>query len=377
MNALLYNSENRQATWLELFFDLVFVAAIGVITHDLAHAHDGHLSTEQVLRFPLVFIPLWWIWVTHTMLLNRFDIYSQSQKLLTLFIMGMIIFMSSFFKESLSSDFKPFVLLYFAIRVIMSTWYFFTFKEVKEEATFTRDLGLAILVGAFVSGSAYFIESNLKFFAFYAGIAVDMIYQATLRHKTSKYPVDKKHLVERTGLLAVIILGETVISIVGSLALHGIDKNAFSAISGFVLLGAIWWVYFGSLHRLEKAKNMLTGTVLVYSHLFFYIGLILLANLVQHSILGTVDTTTFGTIAIVGLTLFYMGKQISYIAAFPPYRFGIVVNTIICIVITTLSTLLPKVEYSIIGMTLGILIYVLLNVKWLIPKYNVDKYLEE
>jgi len=31
----LYQSKGRHATWLELFFDLVFVAVIGVVTHDL------------------------------------------------------------------------------------------------------------------------------------------------------------------------------------------------------------------------------------------------------------------------------------------------------------------------------------------------------
>ena len=42
METLQYHMEHRHATWLELFFDLVFVASIGIVTHNLAHAHDGH-----------------------------------------------------------------------------------------------------------------------------------------------------------------------------------------------------------------------------------------------------------------------------------------------------------------------------------------------
>ncbi len=41
----------RQATWLELFFDLVFVAVIGVIAHTLGHTHHGHLSADQLFNF--------------------------------------------------------------------------------------------------------------------------------------------------------------------------------------------------------------------------------------------------------------------------------------------------------------------------------------
>jgi low temperature requirement protein LtrA len=43
-----YFEPNRRATWLELFFDLIFVVAIGDVTHILNHTHEGHLAP---LRF--------------------------------------------------------------------------------------------------------------------------------------------------------------------------------------------------------------------------------------------------------------------------------------------------------------------------------------
>ena len=52
----LYYAKERHATWLELFFDLVFVAVIGVIAHDLAHTHGGHIEVAQVLRFLLIYL---------------------------------------------------------------------------------------------------------------------------------------------------------------------------------------------------------------------------------------------------------------------------------------------------------------------------------
>ena len=73
MKTLQYHMEHRHATWLELFFDLVFVASIGIVTHNLAHAHDGHIPVKQLLLFPIELIPIWWIWATHTLYANRFD----------------------------------------------------------------------------------------------------------------------------------------------------------------------------------------------------------------------------------------------------------------------------------------------------------------
>ena len=51
--------ESRQVTWLELFFDLVFVVVIGILTHKLAHLHDGHLDYKALLQVPFLFAPIW------------------------------------------------------------------------------------------------------------------------------------------------------------------------------------------------------------------------------------------------------------------------------------------------------------------------------
>jgi len=106
---ILYQSKGRHATWLELFFDLVFVAVIGVVTHDLAHTHGGHIGLEQLLRFPLVFIPVWWIWMSHTLYANRFDKDNREHKLFSLSVMGILVIMSTFTKDSLGASFAYFV----------------------------------------------------------------------------------------------------------------------------------------------------------------------------------------------------------------------------------------------------------------------------
>ena len=110
----LYKTRGRHATWLELFFDLVFVAVIGVVTHDLAHTHHGHIGAEQLIRFPLVFIPVWWIWMTHTLYANRFDQDNREHRLFTLLIMGILVVLSTFAETSLTKDFGKFVILWYS-----------------------------------------------------------------------------------------------------------------------------------------------------------------------------------------------------------------------------------------------------------------------
>jgi len=177
--------------------------------------------------------------------------------------------------------------------------------------------------------------------------------------------------------LAIIVLGGSVIAMVASLS-HG-QWNAFdivSAVTEFLLIGMIWWIYFDSYPILERAKRLTTGNVLIYTHLLLCMGLLILANMIRHTIPEDLDQATFGLLSITGLVFFYLGKQILYWYAFPPWRRVIISHTFICVSITVASSFLPKIEYSLIGMTLGMLVYVYLTFKRIIS-VNVDQYLVE
>lgn len=372
----LYKSEGRHATWLELFFDLVFVAVIGVITHDLAHTHDGHIGIEQLLRFPLVFIPVWWIWMTHTIYANRFDQDSREHRLFSLVIMALMVVLSTFAEDSLDDSFVYFALLYGAVRLMLAYLYWGIHKSTNIEVHFAKDIALAIAIGAIVSSLSVLLEGFPKFTLFYLGILFDAVWQVALQKKLKDKPIDRAHLVERIGLLAIIILGESMIAMVASLDYEVWNLlDIASAAIGFLLIGAIWWVYFDSFPTLERARRLTVGNVLIFSHLLVCMGLLILANMIRHAILADLDKPTFGLLAVTGLCLFYLGKQIPYWYAFPPWRSAIIINTFICIGITVASTFLPSLEYSLIGMTAGMLIYVWLTFKRILS-VNVDSYLE-
>ena len=63
------NGEPRHATWLELFYDLVFVVAVS----QLAHKLSGDVSLQGFLGYAGLFVPLWWTWIGTTFYANRFD----------------------------------------------------------------------------------------------------------------------------------------------------------------------------------------------------------------------------------------------------------------------------------------------------------------
>jgi len=54
--------EHRQVTFLELFYDLVYVVLIAELTHALA----AHVDMEHIGQFAFMFVIVWWAWLNGT-----------------------------------------------------------------------------------------------------------------------------------------------------------------------------------------------------------------------------------------------------------------------------------------------------------------------
>ena len=59
---------HRKVSWLELFYDLVYVATVVQLGNKLSE----DVSLEGVLGFVVLFIPIWWVWMGTTFYANRF-----------------------------------------------------------------------------------------------------------------------------------------------------------------------------------------------------------------------------------------------------------------------------------------------------------------
>ena len=371
-----YFLKHRHATWLELFFDLVFVSSIGVVTHNLAHTHDNHLVPEQIWLFPLQFIVIWWIWIIHTLFSNRFNDDSRTERVFSLTIMFFMIVMSAFFGDDLFQDYPAFVGFYVVIKLILVFLFFRASNQGLHSVSYARKSGYIILLGTGISAISIFIETPLREIILVSGILFEMlgIYIVSTRNLEKLKPVHREHLVERVGLLSIILLGESIISLTGTLRNVNWDiLSIVAAVTGFIMIGLIWWIYYDSFHVVERIKSMTNGFPLLYSHLFLAIGFVILANVIRHAILNDLNMNEFRILAITGMSFFYIGKQTVYVVFLPPFRKIMTINTLVCIFITIASTFLPKIEYALVGITLGMLYYVLVNFKFTLTK-DISEY---
>lgn len=104
-------SSERRATWLELFFDLVFVVAIAELARYLSH----HLSLSGLLEFTILFVPVWWCWIGATFYATRFDTDDLSDRLITFVQMAIIAIMAANIPDGLGSSSVGYSLTYVAL----------------------------------------------------------------------------------------------------------------------------------------------------------------------------------------------------------------------------------------------------------------------
>ncbi|MCW7537141.1 low temperature requirement protein A [Aquabacterium sp. A7-Y] len=367
MKDLRYFDPHRRATWLELFFDLIFVVALRDVGEILTEVHDGHIAPQQFLQFVLAFLPVWWIWAGHTIYANRFDTDSRQHRLSTLLMMFLLVVISAQVSDAAQDarTYKLAVACYCGARLIVAGMYFVSKRKHHDQGGIATTVGTVFAIGAAVSLSSVLLRPPWNYLVFYAGILFDMAALVVLNRRLHVVPAHTTHLVERVGLLTIIMLGESVISISAALADIAWNRsNVIAAVSGFVMVSAIWWIYFDSFHLLEHRK-LTTGHSILYSHFFLFIGLAILALLIRHAILGGLDPRDFRLLAAAGTGLFFLGKQYGYYMEVPELRPYLLSNTAAVFALTALVLMLPlRLEAMLAGMTATMICYVLLNLRY-------------
>ena len=359
---LLYTSKHRKATWLELFFDLIFVVLIGKITHILGHVENGRIELDYMIKFILMFMPVWWIWTNHTLYLNFYDDDSKITRLFTLIIMLFIIVLSIFVDTDFEKNYVGFIIFYSAIRLFISLLYVISIKRHKEFGTYTKTVAYIYLINTILGFSSLLFSSLFRFVVVYMSIILDLVLPMIFTRKKMSIIIHKEHLIERTGLLAIILLGESVISLTSSIS--GIEwniSNIIAALSGFVLIGIIWWIYFDSFELLLESKKIHRPYIIILPQLLVYIGLAVVANVIRFGILHNLNIQQYRILALLGIDLLFLGQQIPYLLLCDTVRKSFLKRFITLIVLCTISIMLPREEYILLGFVCSAFIYVIIK----------------
>ena len=278
---------HRAVSWLELFFDLAFVAGISQIGIPFAENY----SPQGLLRYAFMFFLIWWAWLGHTMYSTRFENDDLAQRCLTFVQIFAVAVMAANARATLGSqDSAGFVAAYALMRVILSLQYVRARKipETRQLAViYASGIGGAALL--WMSSAAVPVPARFWFWAL--ALLVELGTPAVASRHARKLPPDAAHLPERFGLFTIILLGEGVAQV-----MRGIEAQpawtfatVFSAVLSLALVFAYWWWYFEAAAAAEERnisspRERLAFQVWRYSHFPLYLGIAATGVGLQHLI---------------------------------------------------------------------------------------------
>ncbi|MFK4051184.1 low temperature requirement protein A [Acinetobacter venetianus] len=283
---------HRAATPLELLFDLIFVVAIATAGQQLHHAMiEGHLW-HALPTYCMVFFALWWAWMNFTWFASAYDNDDTLYRCLTFVqIAGSLVMAAGIPAVFQQHNFDVIIIGYVIMRLALVTQWIRVAKHDPERkvTAYRYAIGIVLVQLGWLVGNFSSIHMTTWLFLILVFFELAVPFYAEKHAATPWHP---HHIVERYGLLTIIVLGE---SIIGSFAA---TQEAFSnrvinyqevflIIGGLLMMFAMWWVYFDRSHHHHQRRGVqpfLWG----YGHFFIFISIAVLGA----ALAAAVDVST-------------------------------------------------------------------------------------
>ncbi|MEO0535746.1 MAG: low temperature requirement protein A [Cyanobacteria bacterium P01_A01_bin.123] len=302
--------ETRHATWLELFFDLVFVFAIA----ELAHLLHGDLSWTGIAGFAALFVPVWWLWIDFSYYADQFDVDRGPYRLVMLGVMFGLVVMALTIHDALQGGSANFAAIYSTLRLVIIVLYTQAWRFVPQSRELTARYITSFSIAFLLWLLSIAVPEPARFWLWAIALLIEIsngpITYLTIRN----VPTQKSHMDERFGLFVIIVLGEAIIAVTTGVAQTNWQwQSVLTGMGGFLTAVSLWWMYFERADesvinwalrggRLALLRSYIYG----YSHVLVFMGIVATGIGIQfaieaasgHSFIAEARTILCGGIAV-------------------------------------------------------------------------------
>jgi low temperature requirement protein LtrA len=313
--------EPQRATFLELFFDLVFVLAFAQLSHGLIQ----HLNWTGAFRTLLLLLAVWWVWFTTAWVTDRFDPQRPAIQLLVISIMGGSLVMAAALPGAFGDTGLVFAVVYVAIQIGRSLFLRLILRGHELQRRAVRVLfwfgvsAVPWIAGALAQGTTRGVLWTLAVAVEYGAFVLHYPTPRLGRSRESELPVVAEHLSERYRQFFIIALGELIL--LTGLAVTGTgfttDRTAAVVVS-FATTVLLWRIY------IYRAGQLLPAAIAAvpdpdrlarsasYAHLAMVAGIVVTAVGDQLVIVQPLGQTRPAWIAVIlgGPALFMAGRAL-------------------------------------------------------------------
>ena len=348
---------HHRVTYVELFFDLVFVFAVTQLSHGLLE----HLTPLGALQFGLLMIAVWWAWIDTAWITNWLDPEKPAVRMLLFALMLGGLVLSVSIPKAFDERAMAFALAYVLMQAGRNLFMLWALKrhDPGNYRNFLRitawhvSAALFWIAGSFLHGTprlvAWALAVGVESVAPVCGFWVPRLGRST----TADWAVEGGHMAERCGLFIIIALGESILITGATFAdLSWNVEIAGAFLVAFVGSVAMWAVYFNI--GAERASRQIVSSDdpgrlarsgYTYFHMPIVAGIIVAAvgdELVLHNPGGYDGHTDIATAAAIlgGPVLYLAGNAIFKRLSAPYFPLSHLVG------LGLLAALIPAVAYA-------------------------------
>lgn len=286
--------EHRQVSFLELFYDLVYVALIA----ELSHALSSHISWEALGGFAFLFVIVWWAWVNGSLYHDLHGNNDIRTRVFTFLQMLTVVSMSVFAHDALGETSMGFALSFAVFQLILSYMWWRTGVYDEAHRPLTIPYIASYLFSTLLFTASVFVPAPVRFYLWAMSVLLTLLAPLYWRLRRASPEIQAQmdlsidvsnSLVERFGLFTLIVLGEVIIGIVSGVNEHHdlTLQIAVTATLGMLIAIGLWWIYFDLISQHRPRKNAASVFMWLYLHLFLTISITAVGatvlNVVKHT----------------------------------------------------------------------------------------------
>lgn len=249
---------HAKVTFVELFFDLVFVFAVTQLSHTLI----GHFSLAGVLQTGFLMLAVWWVWIFTSWVTNWLDPERVPVRLCLFAIMLAGLLMSAALPQAFGERALMFAGSFAAIQVGRTLFFLWAARgaELAMVRNFQRiAIWLTASGGLWIAGA---LDEALRVPLWIAALAIEVlgpsmgfVVPGLGRSSTSDWNISGGHLAERCALFVIIALGESLLVTGATFASEPLTPIGLLAfLVSFSGSLALWWLYFDTTNEFAAER---------------------------------------------------------------------------------------------------------------------------
>jgi low temperature requirement protein LtrA len=266
---------DRTIGWLELFYDLVYVATLIQIGNFLS----DNLTLLGFGQFLAMLFVVWWSWGGETLYQNRYVADDIWHRLLVFIQIGGVATMGISVSGAFGALSVQFAIGYVLVRVMTVLMYVRIYFSHPQSRAYALRYMLGFAVGIAIWVVAIFLPADVHWIAWLVAIVFEAMWftrPVATADEIADWGPDAHHMLERFGIFTIIVLGEAFVKVLDDAqgTVLGLEQILFGVIALLVLY-TLWWLYFSdTADRLFDLSSNLKLRSWSWGHFFLATSLV-------------------------------------------------------------------------------------------------------